>query len=247
MESLAFLENWYWYLPLLVSLLPSALARKPKQNPIPLEMYKSLANDRHLTGDDLDRKFFVYNGSEIKEFDITNDSRGNLTMRAWQESTIVNIYVFSTAFMLCFFTALRTTFLDCYSRQLVRQSACVRDAVGTGFAFLASIAGYGAATYGLVCRWRGWRLKSRSADFIWCKYFDNYDLKLSHSSQSNIYSPDQVPDYPQVVQFGDQLKTWLIDNPTCGPILIDFWRAGEKVMMTRWDGGEAHDWHFHGS
>ncbi|KAK9247702.1 hypothetical protein V1506DRAFT_531170 [Lipomyces tetrasporus] len=201
-------------------------------------MYKSLAYDRNLTLDDLDCKFFVYNGSEIKEFDVANDSHGNLTKRAWQESTIVNIYVFSVACTIASFMALRTTFQDCNSPQFETQVACAADAVGTGFAFLASIIGYGAATYGLVSRCRGWRLKSRSTDFIMGKHFDNYDLKISQCSQpNNIHWPDQFSDYNDVVQFGKSL----IDNPTCGSMLIDFWSAGEKVMVTRWDGGEVND------
>ncbi|KAK9243227.1 hypothetical protein V1506DRAFT_562221 [Lipomyces tetrasporus] len=168
-----------------------------------------------------------------------NSCHGNLTKRAWEESTVVALYVASVTCTGAAFTALRTTFHDCHSPQFDAQSAYAADAVGTGFAFLASIIGYGAATYGLVGRWRGWRLKSRSTYFIMGKHFDNYDLKISQFL--NVYWPGQFSDYNDVVQFGNQMNTWLNDDSTCGSMLIDFWRAGEKVMGTRWDRGEVND------
>ncbi|KAK9428247.1 hypothetical protein V1505DRAFT_377588 [Lipomyces doorenjongii] len=240
MGSLTLTADWYSYLQFAVPLLQLVLTRTrtSKHNPTPLEMYKSMAYDRNLTLNDLDPKFFVYNGSDIREFDVANDSHGNLTKSAWQESTIVCLYIASIFCTNTAFMKLRTATLACNSPQIEIQSACVAYSMSTGVAFLISIIGYLAATYGLFGRW-SWRLKSLSTDFVMGKHVGNRDLEISQYSQANLNWPNQFSDCIAAVQNCDQIKTWLNDNPTGSPVLVDFWSAGEKMMLTRWDGGRS--------
>ncbi|KAK9349718.1 hypothetical protein V1523DRAFT_422042 [Lipomyces doorenjongii] len=206
-------------------------------------MYESMAYDRNLTLDALPTEVMVYDNGTYN-YDFTTSTALTLRRRDLTNGDIIAIYGLTAVCVGGLFVNLRNAMLDCGSYQYGSDRACVVDAFGSAVFGIGTVGSGTKATIAAIGRWRNGQKMKRSAHFNVGKFFNTYDVKVSVCSVDNSQWMTPYTNADAAYTFAGQMYDYVTANSACTAMLVDWYVGGEKIMLTRWEGGIITDFSY---